>query len=1677
MRQHSSHSWLVRAVAWTLVPAQVLLAVPVHASNRAQSQDEKSRSTPPPKVKVNRTVPKVTPPPAVPLFSPQPTEGELFRARVFEEPLLPVGGSTTAAENRDLAAALSSYLQAGSSENLTAVEAFLESHPSSAWRASLLTNLGIAYRHTGYFSRALRAWERAWDLAKGETDPRAMALADRALGELAELNGRLGRYEELQALFAETEGRDVRGSATEKLSGARHGLWLMLHQPEDAFRCGPMALDRILAFANPAYQRSPKITGSRSSLLGMSLVQLQALAGELGMGMRMARRVGDAEFLVPAVVHWKAGHFAALVKAENGRYLVQDPTFGEELWVTRAALNDEASGYFLVPGGSLPAGWEAVGEEQGGAIWGKGNTSGGNPQNQKPCDPKSGGSQGSCCNQACCPPPPMATYAVHTMLVNLNITDVPVLYSPPKGPPIRFQVVYNQRDAFQPQIFSYSNLGPKWTFHWLSYFQDDPTNPSQPANLYVPGGGQETYTGYDGSTQSYAPHLESRAVVVRTSTSPIRYERRLPDGWVEVFAQPDGAVAFPRKVFMTQWIDPQGNGVTLTYDESLRIVAATDAIGQVTTLSYELGSDPLKITRVTDPFGRFATFEYNSNGRLSQITDVIGITSQFTYGLSDYISALTTPYGTTSFVLGEAGTDRWIEATDPLGGRERVEYRNLTAIPQSEPTAQVPTGFANGNQYLAYRNTFFWDKRTIALYPGDYTKARIYHWLHTADLNSTAGTLESEKAPLENRVWYRYPGQPTPWVVGTGTQPLKVGRVLDDGTSQVYQYEYNSLGKVTRETDPVGRETVYEYDTNGIDLLRVKQKNGANYELLRSSSYNGQHQPLTATDAAGQTTTYSYLPDGRLQTVVRPPRAGLTLAERTTTYSYYADNAPTGAGRLHTVTGPSTPQGSPITTYTYDGYGRVRTVTGPDAYALTYDYDALDRVTRVTYPDGTYEETVYNRLDAERQRDRLGRWSHTFHDALRRVVATRDPLGRTTTQQWCTCGSLEKIIDAKGNATSWERDLQGRVTREIRPDGAAWEYTYENTTGRLKQRKDPKNQITAYEYFLDNNLKQVTYTGAQVATPNVSFTYDPLYDRLSTMTDGTGTTTYSYTPIAAPPALGAGQLASVDGPLSNDTVSYTYDEWGQTASRGLPGFVSTLTYDGLGRLTTQGGPLGNFSYTFDGTTARPLMLTYPNGQVTQYAFFPNSGDHRLQQIKHLAPGGAPTISQYDYTYDTVGNIATWSQQVGANPAKLYTLGYDAADQLATAKVTGPTPLPVPSRFAYAYDLAGNRTAEQLDDGVLGASYNTRNQLTSRQPGGALLFRGTVNEAATVTVQGKPAPVAADNSFVGPAQVPSGASNVVIAATDPSGNTRTNTYQVTESGSTTSYSYDLNGNLIGDGTRTFEWDAENRLSAVKQGVTTLASFGYDGEARRVQKVAGGVTTTYVYDGNGVIEGRLSTGGTLRYVRGPGIDQHWAMQDGTGTVTYFLSDHLGSIVQTTSATGAVTLSRDYDPYGNLLSGASQSGYAFTGREWDAETGLYYYRQRYYDPRQGRFISADPAGLFGGLNRYTYVDSQPTRRVDPFGLVAEDPNALCSDQLQGCLASAFGWWFVAVVGCAIVCEFIPPQPLCIIVCVGGFTVVLFKRIDFCFDQYEDCQRKRGVVPPPPSPPPSPTPSPTRC
>jgi RHS repeat-associated protein len=163
-----------------------------------------------------------------------------------------------------------------------------------------------------------------------------------------------------------------------------------------------------------------------------------------------------------------------------------------------------------------------------------------------------------------------------------------------------------------------------------------------------------------------------------------------------------------------------------------------------------------------------------------------------------------------------------------------------------------------------------------------------------------------------------------------------------------------------------------------------------------------------------------------------------------------------------------------------------------------------------------------------------------------------------------------------------------------------------------------------------------------------------------------------------------------------------------------------------------------------------------------------------------------------------------------------------------------------------------------------------------------------------------------------------------------------------------------------------------------------TYAYDAFGRRVQRTSTtSGTEKFVYDGADVIRDLNGSGSIIAdYLNGPGIDNKLRMTAG-GVTSYFVADHLGTTQVLTDASGNASSSLSYDSYGNVSSGSASTRYTYTGREADVETGLMYYRARWYDSQQGRFMSEDPIGFKGGPNWYAYVGGNPLSYRDPLGL----------------------------------------------------------------------------------------------
>ena len=379
---------------------------------------------------------------------------------------------------------------------------------------------------------------------------------------------------------------------------------------------------------------------------------------------------------------------------------------------------------------------------------------------------------------------------------------------------------------------------------------------------------------------------------------------------------------------------------------------------------------------------------------------------------------------------------------------------------------------------------------------------------------------------------------------------------------------------------------------------------------------------------------------------------------------------------------------------------------------------------------------------------------------------------------------------------------------------------------------------------------------------------------------------------------------------------FGYDAAGRPSTTTYPGGATvTPTYDAIGRLTALADSLsGTLGWEYDAFD-RVKREFGPQGSV-------------------------------GYTYDAVGRRATMT--AAAQPVTEYT--WDNADRLR--KILQGT-----EQVQFEYDDADRLTKTTLPNGVTQAyAYNAASQLTGigwAKADGTVL--GDLGYGYSATLGRLTA------------QTGSFASNLLPAASQGANAFDDNHRQTQYNGQ--NLTYDANGNLTGDGTRTYVWNSRDQLVQILQGGNAIASYSYDALGRRIGKTESGITTNYLYDGLDAVQERQ--GSTLNPIlTGLGIDEPYARNDTNGR-TYYLADHLGSTRALLDANGNVQ---------QTASGFSNP-YQYTGREKDTN-GLMHYRARYYHPGMGRFIAEDPIGIADGLNTYAYVGGDPLTFTDPTG-----------------------------------------------------------------------------------------------
>jgi RHS repeat-associated protein len=796
---------------------------------------------------------------------------------------------------------------------------------------------------------------------------------------------------------------------------------------------------------------------------------------------------------------------------------------------------------------------------------------------------------------------------------------------------------------------------------------------------------------------------------------------------------------------------------------------------------------------------------------------------------------------------------------------------------------------------------------------------------------------------------------------------------IEDRHGNLLELRRNSNGTIGVIVSPHGRWVSFTYDSSN-RATQVRDNAGR----AVSYAYNAGGRLVSVTDANGGVTSYTYDAAGRLSTITTP--RGHTLLTNT-----YDSN-----GRLihQLLADGSTYQ----LEYTLDGSARVieARVTDPRGFVRRTTFNANGYVTSDSHAFGTpQEQTVtYNRAPSTNlllsQTDELGRTTSFTYDSLGNLVSvtraagTGDAATRSFTYE-ATYNQPTSVTDPLNHTVSLLRDSLGNVTSITDPLGNSTELTY-NAAGQPLTITDPVSHTTQFSYLWGdlstisdphgNTTRVFIDDAGDLAALGDALGNWTLYDydnlnHLTAITDALGgTTALAYDPN--------GNLASVTDARGGAT-SYAYDSMDRRISRADPLAASeSYAYDPMGNLTSHTDRRGVTSaFSYDGLGRRTFAgFGASGGQYESTISYAWDGGDRLAQVTDSIAG---VITR---SYDNLDRLTSESTPQGS-----ISYAYDPAGRRTAMTVAGQSTVNYSwdnanrltgitqgtSSVSFSYDQASRRASLTLPNGIVAAyTYDSASRLTgmSWSLGGTSL--GDLNYA----YDGGGRIVKRLGSLA-----TTGLPQAVPAATYDLANGLTNW-------NGTPLSHDANGNMLGDGSNSYAWNARNQLAALNG--ANLGVFMYDGLGRRTAKSIDGVTKQFLHDGLNPVQ-ELSSSGTpiANLLTGLSIDEFFMRTDAAGARSY-LTDILGSAVALSDSGGAIATTYSYEPFGKAIaSGVSSANpFQFTGRENDG-AGLHYYRARYYSPAINRFISADPLEGSVGGNSYHYAEDRPTSLLDPLGL----------------------------------------------------------------------------------------------
>lgn len=860
-----------------------------------------------------------------------------------------------------------------------------------------------------------------------------------------------------------------------------------------------------------------------------------------------------------------------------------------------------------------------------------------------------------------------------------------------------------------------------------------------------------------------------------------------------------------------------------------------------------------------------------------------------------------------------------------------------------------------------------------------------------------------------------------------------------DPRAHVRSQAFDRAGQPRRRTDWRGTTTRLEYDERQ-RLEREVQAVGTDDEATVDREYDRVGRLVAKTDPRGETTTREYDPFGRLARVARPDGAerafeydaagrrirerllgeppgggdAVTWAESTTDY-----DALGRAIREHAHAFNPTDDGDShrkLTTESYfDPDGRLVETVDPTGASTAYDYDGLGRRTEVRGPDGTVISREFD--DTNRTVERTVERTGTGPDGARttqvsQTVRRLDEQGRTVAR-----------VDAAGNERTWEYDSLGNRVREVDPAGTTHRTEYDvfgrkiadddggarstydrDESGAVLRVTDPLGNATTVSRDALGRVTRVTRGAAERR-----YEYDDAGNRITVVDENGAVRRRAFDPVGRLSAETVG-VGSVNPPSARPNYEpatrgrreFAYTPAGEIARATNDDATVEREYDSLGRLVADSIDGRRVEMAYDDADRREA-ITYPNGRRIEYGY---SAGGTLESVEQTDEGSG-------YPGDASSSDAR--RLLSADHVGDRITGMDL-EAVSTSIIHNTRGLPVGADWTTddgplldERRLYGPRGARRL------VQFDGNRRLHDDDARGRLTGATVEQNANSIDVSELAPPESAANVDMSGQQretdlVP-GAPGSPDRTIDYDLDDNSNRRQVTESdGTTTTTDYDVGafnrydrvggepqvhdraGNLLSDGTRSFEYDVRDRLASVSTPGGQTLSLQRDPLGRLAGVDDGSSTRVFTYAGGRLIgwrtAGAASTGGHLVHARS-GVCH--AATDGADYVP--VTDLEGSVRRWLDAAdpdGSSSPERRYGPFGRVWESQETwpvpIGYrGYVEPDTDELLGL---RARSYAPERGRFLQRDPAGFADGPNQYAYARHAPMALTDRFGFQSSDP-----------------------------------------------------------------------------------------